>query len=112
MAKCLIYAQRERRRTLEQHRHITLCCRQIADFECNHAGTVQRKNQRNHVFAGVSVLNIVLSHTYGLIWKSLQPESPRESAPSWHQRVIMKAGDVDMRLRRGCRPWGRVSSQI
>jgi hypothetical protein len=42
-----------------------------------------------------SVLNTVLGHTYGLIWKSLKPENPRESAPSCHELVIVKSDEID-----------------
>src|SRR4029077_14705587 len=74
-------AQRNLCRTFEQHGDITLCGRQIANFEYDHAGVIQCNTQRSQMIDSACVLNIVLGHTYGLIWESLQPESPRESAP-------------------------------
>ncbi len=94
-------AQRNLCRTFEQHGDITLCGRQIANFEYDHAGVIQCNTHRSQMIDSACVLNIVLGHTYGLIWESLQPESPRESAPSCHQLVKMIAGDIDMLLGRG-----------
>src|ERR1700730_6435628 len=103
MAAPLPEAQRMPCRTFEQHCHITLCCRQIANFEYNHAGEIQCNTQRSQMIDSASVLNIVLGHTDGLIRKSLKPEDPRESATSCHQLVIVKSDDIDVRLGRGCR---------
>src|SRR5262249_43555963 len=86
---------------LKQHRHITLCCRQVAYQERYPARALtERIAQRKLVIEGQSILNIALGNADGLDGECLQPTNRCKSVMSNHTVIVSKADDMQSVNRR------------
>ena len=88
---------------VEQHRHIAVGDRQVADEQRHGAGALdQDLTERQHVIAGERAVDDVLHLAHGLIGQTLQPQDAREKALG--HGVLVEDGDLDEERARGRHP--------
>src|SRR5262245_43568754 len=86
---------------IKQHRHITLCCREVAYQKRYPArGLAEGIAQRKLVIEGQSILNIALGNAHGLVGESLQPKNRCKRVMSNHTLIVSKADDMQSVNRR------------
>src|SRR5215471_7034814 len=86
---------------LKQHRHITLCRRQVAYQQRYPARALaERIAQRELVIDGSSIINIALGNTQCLIRETLQPKNRCKGVTRNDLLIVPKADDMESLSRR------------